>query len=343
MFCFKCGKELIESASFCHYCGTNVSKLNKTAPVIPEELIIEPPIMAVIAGDMNETPQEVYESPTVDTEVCRQPSKLEIYFKRLFSQPIFLVTTILFSVMITNSLIISLINGSLTTPVEATLVAISLWLLFAAAKRSAHQNEYIKPLKILRVTALISYIANWIIVGLIALLGIIMTIASLVSSDLVPYGEFNVYDMSLQIGTDTKAIFVVFGVIILVVAVGLIFANIFGLGRMQKFAKEFVEHAKEGEIYTKGLKQVKIWLLILAAAEAVVTLLFFVLNHCVASYEYLLGEYTVPVTDVIFTFSSLLLSVGCMVCLALCVKSPEAINENIVDNSEKDDIIEVYS
>ena len=79
--------------------------------------------------------------------------------------------------------------------------------------------------------------------------------------------------------------------------------------------------------------------MILAEAEAVVTLLFFVLNHCVASYEYLLGEYTVPVTDVIFTFSSLLLSVGCTVCLALCIKSPKAEQENIVDNSEKDDII----
>lgn len=342
MFCFKCGKELIESASFCHYCGTNVSKLNKTAPVIPEELIIEPPIMAVIEGDMNETPQAVYESPTVDTEVCRQPSKLEIYFKWLFSQPMFLVTTILFSLSLTHSVISSLIEGSFTMPVLEALATISFWILFAAAKRTATKDNYIKPLKILSATALVTYILNWVMVGILALIGILMTIMPMIE-EAISTEEFNVYEMALGSDDGKGVAFVVFGILFLSLAIGMVFANIFIYGKLKKFAKEFTENAKNGVIYTEGIKGVKLRLLISAAIDTVLSLVFYIMPHYMDSYEYLFGEYTIPTIDLVFAVCVVLLSAGSMVCLALCIKSPKAEQENIVDNSEKDDIIEIYS
>ena len=122
-----------------------------------------------------------------------------------------------------------------------------------------------------------------------------------------------------------------------------IFNNIFVNKQILDYLKTANEKIKDGNIHTEGFNAFKVRLAISTGVKSILTIAMFLISEYSLSTDYLLGEYTVSIWSVIslFLLTSILIAAVC--CLVLSLRTPKLASENIVDNSEKDDIIEVYS
>ena len=348
MFCFNCGKELVESASFCHYCGTNVSKVNKVEPPKPATPpIVEPPILAVIEGEdaavvgtVYETPKPVINEPVVTAPVVTAPippKPIEMYFGYIFSRPIFLVATILFTVFVSATSISTFTGGVINFPVIETMIAISMWILFAAAKGRSRLDKYAKPLKTIKVAALLNFIGNWVVAGAYGMMGV-LTIGEVASSEITD-SMGDLQEISL---INTSASIEQYGFIFIayiILCAICIFNNIFVNKKILDYLKTANEKIKDGNIHTEGFNAFKVRIAIAAGVKAVLSIGAFLISEYSLSTDYLLGEYTVSIWSVISLFLIIGVLIAAVCCLVQSLRTPKLASENIVDNSEKDDII----
>ena len=192
--------------------------------------------------------------------------------------PLFLIICILWSV----ATAISTLNAGFFN-VTSVLLTVFLWIVYAKAKRGETPQS---ALRCISGVVYAQYIVNFVLAGLVCLLGILlMVVFTVLRAEGMSLSDFNMFiweylpeefwSMGASIAT---AFFVVIGITLIVAAAGIVVINLLGFRRIHRFAKSVYENAYD-DVSLPGAKAAHIWLLVfgIACAVSIPTSLFSVL------------------------------------------------------------------
>lgn len=283
MFCVKCGKEIIDGASFCVGCGAPVTPVVsvQNEPVAEEPSTVEASANATTTASKNAAPVIKEVPVTASFGQYAPPNAVVECLIKACSSTAFLVLCIFMSVAVGASVLMFSFN------VFNILFLVGLWMLRSAAM-SSNASGFGSPLSILKILNLITVIFNWVSValtvlaaGIFCLLGMFMPpleeifaetdIADMfngLNEGLALYG-FDVTFDEFQDGFYAVADFlasgglILIGVIIFIIAIFLALFNIFCYHAIYRCSKSVAKSLLTGEKNFEKVTATANWLLVL--------------------------------------------------------------------------------
>ena len=203
--------------------------------------------------------------------------------KTWFSSPL----TLTLAILVTVVAVLSAIGGGI--PLFQVLIAIGLWIAYAAAKAS---DTRMSPtgLKMISGTLKAVKIILWVAVGLCAVSALIMLVSASSIPAISAYDLFNspyfsvvpeeyaylIYNL-LSVVT-VSAMFTVLGLIVLAIAVVLALFNVFFYRNAHKLAKSVSVSCETGLLRLAKHSTVKAWMIVFAVIQWLCTIALYVIG-----------------------------------------------------------------
>lgn len=207
----------------------------------------------------------------VDYPVCpqcqaqAQPNFAAQKILGALKDPLFLIICILMSV----SCLLSLSADNL--PLIEILITVFLWLAYAQSCKGIADAKH---LRCVSGALYANYVINYVVAGLVVVMGVIFAIAfSFIASDpsfleTLQSGFADVdYDAVAQMLAIIPGGLILF--IFILIAAIVIVVNIFSLRYIHRFAKSVYQSIETGELELKHTSATKVWLFIIGGSSAV--------------------------------------------------------------------------
>ena len=274
MFCNKCGARLAEDAVFCTVCGTRVASASCDSS--------EP----VKTCEANEQTDGAYNANPISFEDLSDSAISKII--TAFSSSAFLALCILFTISVGAAAL----TGSID--IINILFAVGLWLIRTAAVTN-NTAGFSTPFRMISALTTIGVVLRWIAVGLLLLSSVIFFVAGIMAppfdelmaevdsreayevimiesgaglDEIVTYDDFmtawNIVIDFLMMGG-----LIIFGSVMVVIAIILALVNIFCYHSIRRCAKSFVNAYNTNEKCFVSVNTVANWLLVLGVLEIV--------------------------------------------------------------------------
>ena len=236
MFCVHCGKEIPENAASCSFCG------RKQVP---------------------------------DTQAPAEENGVATIFHSVFGSNNFHLAVVFFLVYACASTLLTLASGELPLPIIDIFIILSFFKLHKLGKDSAPLFSFTSPLKTLRIIVKIYRVLLWILVGVLAVCGVIVAIAGAVSDadfteEIMNESNISLYgDIFLKHGGISVAFI---GIIFILVAIVIAVLNVFTFGSFYKSVKSVEWTAGTGKYQIRNLGSTYGWLIFVLVCTSVSTL-----------------------------------------------------------------------
>ncbi len=238
MFCVHCGKEIEENSSFCSYCGG--SQMPNTAENEAENGVLT-------------------------------------LFRSVFGSKNFRLATIFYLVSVCASTLATIIGGelSLLNVAMYVFILISFFKLNKSATDNSPLIAFASPLKTLRIIVKIYRVVLWVLVGVFAVCGALISFVGIIAG--AGIGEIieealNEANLSLYGGalsTLGGIAVTVMGIIFIVVAVIVALMNIFMLGSYYKTVSSAELSARTGCYQLEAVDATRSWLIFTVVCQCI--------------------------------------------------------------------------
>lgn len=306
MFCVKCGKEIIEGASFCVGCGAPVTPVVsvQNEPVAEEPSVVEASANATTAASKNAAPVIKEVPVTASFGQYAPPNAVVESLIKACSSNAFLILCIFMSVAVGATVLMFSFN------IINILFLVGLWMLRSAAT-SSNASGFGSPLNMIKILNLINVVLNWVSVAIITLFAVIVCLLGMFMPPLEEiFAETDIADMfnglneglalygfdvtfdEFQDGFYAVADFlasgglILIGVIIFIIAIFLALFNIFCYHAIYRCSKSVAKSYLTGEKQFEKVTATANWLLVLgifSGISALATLSTYGIISCVVS------------------------------------------------------------
>lgn len=253
MICDYCKSEIPDGSEVCPNCGTTLR---------PAEQQYQP---------LNGTP--VPNMGPESAAVC-------VLLKNACSSKLFLAMCILATIQPAIVLVTQLMSGVLSIIIPA-VIAVSLWTMRSAAVNNRHLLAYASPLKALDVVMAIYVVLMWIVVGALAVSGVMLMFGSkfVDTTELVESFDSLVgQKISIEIINDVgfETFFMLLGGVILVIGALIAVITIFYYGNIRKCTRSAKDSVSLGRPVFKSFNTVKVWLIVMGIVNVITSAAQFV-------------------------------------------------------------------
>jgi RNA polymerase subunit RPABC4/transcription elongation factor Spt4 len=244
---------------------TTVEPAVQAAEETPTPVFTARPVTNSATDPVVQTPAQ----PMYVPETPAPAHDLSGKFKIVFSDKLFLTIAVLISISVVFTFIGNFVLGFLN--VFSILFTIACWMLFATAKSSKSTFSQ-AGLKLASGTALALWIVQWVYVGLIVVITIlVLSMNSIISSFTFMFDRYSYYDPYDYMMYSWVMIIVIVFLIIIIAAMVLL--NIFFYMKLHKFTKSVCVSAETGIPAFQKVKAVRQWLFVLGVILAALTVL----------------------------------------------------------------------
>lgn len=242
MFCVHCGKNLVNNASFCSYCGA---------------------------------------SQAPEAKQTNGENSVATLFQSFFGSTNFLVATVFFLVFVCASALSNITSGVLPIGIFHVLVTIAFFKLQGLAKKGAPLFAFVAPLKMLRIIIKIYRIVLWVLVGVVAVCGAIISFVGVIAGaglgeiieEALHEADIYLYDGAISHLGGIALLFI--GIIFVFLAAIIAIINAFAFGAFYKTVSSAEFSAQTGKYQIDALGSTRGWLIFTIVCQCISSIAFF--------------------------------------------------------------------